>query len=90
MKKLLTVLSALFLLTAGGAAFAAGDDAVPKKGDARVQYLDLGTLVIDGTLRSPEIQFHDQRERVKFERLMRIRKTFMPALMASGTDAVFK
>lgn len=91
MKKLLTILfTSLFVLSAGGAAFAAGDDAQQKKGSARVQYLDLGNTVIDGTLRTPTVQFHDQREAVKFRRLMKIRKSFMPALMASGTDRVFK
>ena len=91
MKKLITILlTGVFIASAGGAAFAAGDDAQRKAGDARVQHLDLGTMVIDGTLRSPEVQFHDERERVRFERLMKIRKSFMPALMASGTDGVFK
>lgn len=91
MKKLITILlTATFVLSAGGAAFAAGDDAKRPPGDARVQHVDLGTMVIDGTLRQPTVQFHDQRERVRFERLMKIRKSFMPALMASGTDGVFK
>ena len=90
MKKLITVLfTVTFVLSAGGAAFAMGDDA-QQQGDARVQHLNLGAMVIDGTLRRPAVQFHDQRERVKFERLMKIRKSFMPALMASGTDHVFK
>ncbi len=91
MKKLTTILlTAAFVLSAGGAAFASGDDAQRKTGDALVQHLDLGETVIDGTLRRPAVQFHDQRERVRFERLMKIRKSFMPALMASGTDSVFK
>ena len=91
MKKLLTILTAaVFVLTAGGAAFAAGDDMQQKSDGARVQHLDLGETVIDGTLRLPKVQFHNQRDRVKFVRLMKLRKSFMPALMASGTDAIFK
>ncbi len=91
MKKLITfLLTAAFLISAGGAASAAGDDAQRRTGDARVQHLDLGETVIDGTLRRPAVQFHDQREQVRFERLMKIRKSFMPALMASGTDHIFK
>lgn len=90
MKKLCALLTITFVLSASGGAVAMGDDAQQKKGGARVQHLDLGETVIDGTLRQPTVQFHDQRERVRFERLMKIRKSFMPALMASGTDHVFK
>ena len=91
MKKLITCLTAaVFIAAAAGQASAMGDDGRKKKSGARVQHLDLGETVYNGTLRVPTVQFHDQRERVKFERLMKVRKSFMPALMASGTDRVFK
>jgi len=92
MKQLLTILTAavLFVSGAAGAAHAMGDDTGQKKGGALVQHLDLGETVINGTIRTPAVQFHNERERVRFERLMKIRKSFMPALMESGTDRVFK
>jgi hypothetical protein len=83
MKKALTILVALMAL----AAFSA--TAVAKK-PSTSKFYDFSDQVIDGELKKPTALFTNSRQTVKFDRLLRLKKTFLPALEESGKDPAIK
>jgi len=91
MRQLGVFLAALWIAFAMAAApgIARAQDSGRQDG-ARVQFIILGDTVIDGALRTPTVQYHDARDRVRFQRLLHLRRSFLPALMESGTDQIFR
>lgn len=62
----------------------------PPARDARSKFYDFNEQVIDGEIRKPTALYVDARARAKFDRLMRLKKSFLPELFRTSKDRVFK
>ena len=56
----------------------------------KTKYYDFREQIIDGEIRRPTVIYSNAREKVKFERLLKLKKSFMPELFASGKERVFR
>ena len=60
------------------------------KKPATTKFYNFDEMLIDGEVKKPTVLYIDQRERVRFERLLKLKKNFLPALMDTARDKVFK
>ena len=58
--------------------------------NTRSKFYDFGDQVIDGQIRQPTVTFTDGRERAKFNRLLRLKRSFLPNLFATSKERVFR
>ena len=56
----------------------------------RSKFYDFNDQIIDGEIRKPTALYVDARARAKFDRLMRLKKSFLPELFRTSKDRVFK
>ncbi len=56
----------------------------------KAKFYDFREQIIDGEIRRPTVIYSNAREKVKFERLLKLKKSFMPELFASGKERVFR
>lgn len=56
-------------------------DATPK-----IKFYDFDDLLINGEYKKPQIMYNDARSKVKFERLFKIKKKFLPKLQETKRD----
>ncbi len=80
MKEILIVLILIFSLSA----FAA-----PPK-SAKSKFYDFSEQMIDGEIRKPTALYTDARQKAKFERLLSLKKSFLPKLFETSKDKIFK
>jgi len=75
----------IFFLTILGAlsAFAA-----PPNGKSK--FYDFNDQVIDGQIRRPTGLYATARNKARFNRLLRLKKSFLPRLFATSKERVFK
>lgn len=52
----------------------------------KAKFYEFPTLTIDGTYKQPTAQYHSARDRVRFERLARLKKSLLGELKASAAD----
>ena len=56
----------------------------------RSKFYDFNDQIIDGEIKKPTTLYTDSRERVKFDRLLRLKKSFLPQLFDTAKERVFK
>ena len=56
----------------------------------RSKFYDFNEQLIDGERKRPTTLYLDSREQVKFERLLKLKKSFLPKLFATAKERVFK
>jgi hypothetical protein len=56
----------------------------------KAKFYDFPALTIDGTTKAPAALFHSPRERVRFERLLKLKRSFLGTLQESGSDLSLK
>mgnify|MGYP003627600112 FL=1 len=56
----------------------------------RSKFYDFNEQLIDGNIKKPTTLYTDSRQRVKFDRLLRLKKSFLPKLFATSKERVFK
>ena len=54
------------------------------------KFYDFNEQIIDGEIKKPTTLYMDSRERVKFSRLLKLKKSFLPKLFATAKERVFK
>jgi len=54
------------------------------------KFYDFNEQIIDGEVRKPTTLYTDSRQQVKFDRLMKLKKSFLPKLFATAKERVFK
>lgn len=59
-------------------------------GSPRAKFYDFNDQLIDGEIKKPSTLYTDSRDRVKFNRLLRLKKSFMKELFNSSKEKVFK
>lgn len=63
---------------------------VMAKEPTKSKFYDFNEQIIDGELRRPMNLYTDARKQVKFERLLKLKKSFMRELFNSGKERVFR
>lgn len=81
------ILFVLFLFFLGSAAFV---QASPPKSNVKSKFYDFSEQLIDGEIRRPQNLYTDARQRVKFNRLLRLKRSFMKELMMTAKEKIFK
>ena len=54
------------------------------------KFYDFNEQIIDGEVKKPTTLYTDSRQQVKFDRLMKLKKSFLPKLFATAKERVFK
>ena len=85
MKNLLSGFLLLSIASLSVTAFAAP----PKKG-AKAQFYDFREQLIDGKIQRPADMLVSPRQKVKFDRLLKLKKSFLTALLHTSKERVFK
>ncbi len=81
MKKLIAVLLIL--------CFSAIAHAEPPKNE-KIKFYDFSDQVINGEIKKPTALYTEGRKKVEFERLLRLKKSFISPLMETAKHKVFK
>jgi hypothetical protein len=84
MMKYLMLIAAL-MLTVGSTQAIAQDG-----GDVKTKFYNFDDLLIDGQYKKPQVLYTDARQKVKFERLLKLKKDFLPKLKATAKDATLR
>jgi hypothetical protein len=56
----------------------------------RAKFYDFNEQLIDGEIKKPTTLYTDARDKVKFDRLLRLKKSFLPELFDTAKESVFK
>jgi len=64
--------------------------AAPPKSSTKAKFYDFSEQLIDGEIRKPTALYTDARRKVKFERLLRLKRSFMKDLFDTAKEKVFK
>tara|TARA_R110000737_G_scaffold208255_1_gene226070 strand:- start:77 stop:484 length:408 start_codon:yes stop_codon:yes gene_type:complete len=54
------------------------------------KFYDFGEQIIDGEIKKPTALYTDSKRKVKFDRLLKLKKTFIPDLMETSKERTFK
>ena len=60
--------------------------AKPKKNTIMTKFYNFDDLLINGQYKKPQILYTDARQKVKFERLLKLKKDFLPKLKSTEKD----
>ena len=55
----------------------------------RSKFYDFNEQLIDGEIKKPTTLYTDSRDKVKFNRLLRLKKSFLPDLFDTAKESVF-
>ena len=69
---------------------ALGTSSVLAKKPSKSKFYDFSDTLIDGEIKKPTALYTDVRQQVKFERLLKIRKSFLRNLFNTAKEKVFK
>lgn len=82
MRALPWLLVSLFFAASMGTAWAQSE------GDSvKTKFYDFDDLLVDGAYKKPQVLFTDGRQKLKFDRLMKLQRDFLPQLKATSKDA---
>tara|TARA_R100000808_G_scaffold423_1_gene2305 strand:+ start:6872 stop:7114 length:243 start_codon:yes stop_codon:yes gene_type:complete len=59
-------------------------------GPPKSKFYDFGDQLIDGSINKPTALYTDAKKQVKFDRLLRLKKSFLKALYVTAKEKVFK
>ena len=81
-------LSALLLTIAFVLGTATAASAAPP--DDKSKFYDFSDQLIDGEIRKPTALYTDSRQKAKFDRLLNLKKSFLPAMFQTSKERLFK
>lgn len=55
--------------------------------EVKTKFYDFNDMLIDGQYKKPQVLYTDARQKVNFERLLKLKKEFLPKLKATAKDA---
>jgi len=56
----------------------------------KTKFYNFDDLLIDGKIRKPQVLYTDARQKVNFERLLKLKKNFLPKLNATRKDPALR
>jgi hypothetical protein len=95
MKKLLLAILTVTFVVGSGAAFAQ-EKGAPEGGGGggggkvKAKFYDFSDTVIDGETKRPTDLYIDAKAKVKFDRLLKLKKSFLNAMMKTSKERVLK
>jgi hypothetical protein len=66
-----------------------GNEAYAQK-KPKSKFYDFGAQIIDGEIKKPTALYTDSKKKVKFDRLLKLKKSFIPDLMKTSKERTFK
>ena len=63
---------------------------IPAFGKAKAKFYDFSDQLIDGNIKKPTSIYMEARTRVKFAKLLRLKKSFIPRLLMTGRESLLK
>ena len=81
MKKLVTVL--LFIIAVSFSAHA-------QNKNTKTKFYNFDDLLINGEYKKPQVLYTDARQKVQFERLLKLKKDFLPKLKDTSKDPALR
>ena len=57
---------------------------------SKTKFYNFDDLLIDGQYKKPQVLYTDARQKVKFERLLKLKKDFLPKLKATAKDGALR
>lgn len=63
---------------------------VSSKTPPKSKFYDFNDQIIDGEIKKPTTLYTNARQKVKFDRLMKLKKSFIPRLFMTAKEKVFK
>ena len=84
MRRILSTLVVLAILAFSGAAFAQDD------GGQKSKFYDFDDMLVDGKLKTPDVQRMDARGQAKFNRLLSLKKSFLKKVQESTEESALK
>ena len=88
MRRATSILIFLFICLVSFSAFAAGKN--PPKQDARTKFYNFDDMLIDGEIKKPTALYTDVRQRARFDRLLKLKKSFLGPLFDTARERVFR
>ncbi|MFB6264469.1 MAG: hypothetical protein ABEL76_12735 [Bradymonadaceae bacterium] len=89
MRRTLAVTAALVLLAFSGTALAQ-DSGGGGEDDTRSKFYDFNDMLVDGQLKTPDVQRTEARGQAKFKRLLDLKKSFLPKVQESTDEAALE
>lgn len=95
MKQFWTVALVTTVLSAAGVARAEDKPAAPPAGGAssgasKEKFYNFDDLLIDGEYKKPNALLFTGRDKVKFDRLLKLRKSFVPVILTSDKERALR
>lgn len=56
------------------------------RGPQKTKFYNFDDLLINGEYKKPQVLYTDARQKVKFERLLKLKKDFLPKLKSTNKD----
>jgi|14_taG_2_1085336.scaffolds.fasta_scaffold279036_2 hypothetical protein len=60
------------------------------KEKTKVKFYNFDELLVDGKIKKPKVLFLDSRGKVKFDKLLKLKKSFIPKLKGTNRDPVLR
>ncbi len=60
--------------------------AISQEKNTKTKFYNFDDLLINGQYKKPQVLYTDARQKVKFERLLKLKKDFLPKLKATEKD----
>ena len=70
--------------------FLLGAKSTAAKKPLKSKFYDFSEQLIDGEVKKPTTLYTNARQQVKFDRLLRLKKSFLPRLFRTAKEKVFK
>tara|TARA_R110000824_G_C14994778_1_gene655576 strand:- start:29 stop:379 length:351 start_codon:yes stop_codon:yes gene_type:complete len=58
--------------------------------DPKAKFYDFADQLIDGEIKKPTTLYTDARQAVRFDRLLKLKKSFLPNLYKTAKDPIFR
>jgi len=63
---------------------------LPVFGKSKAKFYDFSDQLIDGNIKKPSTIFMESRVRAKFDKLLKLKKSFIPRLLMTGKNPNLK
>ena len=67
-----------------------GSVSAEAKPPTRSKFYDFSEQLIDGEIKKPTALYTNSRQKVRFDRLLKLKKSFLPQLFSTAKERVFK
>jgi len=85
-KMLLFVVTVVFVLVLPSSSLGSQ----PPSSKKRAKFYDFSEQIIDGQIKKPTALYTDARQKVKFNRLLKLKKSFLSEMLNSAREPVFR